>query len=74
VNVVNILSPELVVLGDLLTALPDAVVERAADQVRRRSMVSRAIGGVRVEKSSLGADLKLLGAAEAAFEGVLGTV
>ncbi|WP_406236804.1 ROK family protein [Nocardia sp. NBC_01009] len=74
VNVVNILGPELVVLGDLLTALPDAVVERAAEQVRRRSMVSRALGGVRVEKSSLGPDLKLLGAAEAAFEGVLGTV
>jgi predicted NBD/HSP70 family sugar kinase len=74
VNVVNILGPELVVLGDLLAALPDAVVSRAADEVHRRSMVSRAIGGVRIEKSSLGADLKLLGAAEAAFEGLLGTV
>lgn len=74
VNVVNILAPELVVLGDLFTALPDAVVSFAADEVRRRSMVSRALGGVRVEKSLLAADLKLLGAAEAAFEDVLGTV
>lgn len=71
VNVVNILGPELVVLGDLFTALPDAVVARVGDQVRRRSMVSRALGGVRIEKSRLGADLQLLGAAEAAFEGVL---
>ncbi|MFF2551570.1 ROK family protein [Nocardia sp. NPDC058058] len=71
VNVVNILGPELVVLGDLFTALPDATVARVADEVRRRSMVSRALGGVRIEKSRLGADLKLLGAAEAAFDGVL---
>lgn len=71
VNVVNILGPELVVLGDLFTALPDGAVARVGDEVRRRSMVSRALGGVRIEKSRLGADLKLLGAAEAAFEGVL---
>ncbi|GAB2551460.1 ROK family protein [Nocardia heshunensis] len=71
VNVVNILGPELVVLGDLFTALPDGAVAHVGDQVRRRSMVSRAMGGVRIEKSRLGGDLKLLGAAEAAFEGVL---
>lgn len=71
VNVVNILGPELVVLGDLFTALPDATVAKVGEEVRRRSMVSRALGGVRVEKSRLGADLKLLGAAEAAFDGVL---
>ncbi|MEC3914732.1 ROK family protein [Nocardia sp. CDC160] len=71
VNVVNILGPELVVLGDLFTALPDGAVTRVREDVRRRSMVSRAMGGVRIEKSSLGADLKLLGAAEAAFENVL---
>ncbi|WP_067704938.1 ROK family transcriptional regulator [Nocardia jejuensis] len=74
VNVVNILGPELIVLGDLFTALPDAAVTRVREQVRRRSMVSRALGGVRIEKSRLGADLKLLGAAEAAFEGVLGVL
>ncbi|MQY20261.1 ROK family transcriptional regulator [Nocardia macrotermitis] len=71
VNVVNILGPELVVLGDLFAILPEAVVQRVQQEVRTRSMVSRALGGVRIEKSSLGADLKLLGAAEAAFEDVL---
>ncbi|WP_067546432.1 ROK family transcriptional regulator [Nocardia crassostreae] len=72
VNVVNILGSELVVLGDLFTALPDSAVTRVRDQVRARSMVSRALGGVRIKKSRLGADLKVLGAAEAAFEGILG--
>ncbi|MCM6777721.1 ROK family protein [Nocardia sp. CDC159] len=71
VNVVNILGAELVVLGDLFTTLPDAVVRRVEQEVLRRSLVGRALGGVRIEKSSLGADLKLLGAAEAAFEDVL---
>lgn len=71
VNVVNLLGPELVVLADLFTALPRAILDDVEEQVRRRSMVSRAAGGVRVETSSLGADVKLLGAAEAAFEGVL---
>ncbi len=71
VNVVNILGPELVVLGDLFTTLPDAVVRRVEEEVLRRSLVGRALGGIRIEKSSLGADLKLLGAAEAAFEDVL---
>ncbi len=74
VNVVNILGPELVVLGDMFAILPDAVVRATQAEVRRRSMVSRAHGGVRIEKSSLGADVKLLGAAEAAFEDVLTTV
>jgi len=74
VNVVNILGPELVVLGDLFAILPDAVVQRAREEVQRRSMVARAHGGLRIEKSSLGPDLKLLGAAEAAFEDVLSTV
>ncbi|MFI1917067.1 ROK family protein [Nocardia sp. NPDC020380] len=71
VNAVNILGPERVVLGDLFTALPDDMVTRVEDRIRGRSMVSRALGGVRVEKSTLGTDLKLLGAAEAAFEDVL---
>ncbi|MBF6172022.1 ROK family transcriptional regulator [Nocardia blacklockiae] len=71
VNVVNVFGPELVVLGDLFTALPTPVVDRARAEVRARSMVSRAQGGVRIEKSTLGPDLKLLGAAEAAFDSVL---
>lgn len=74
VNVVNLLGPELVVLGDLFTALPAAVYDRVATEVCGRSLVSRAIGGVRIEKSALGADVKLLGAAEAAFEQILDVV
>ncbi len=74
INVVNILGPELVVLGDLFAILPEAVVQRVQRDVRERSMVSRALGGVRIEKSSLGPDLKLLGAAEAAFEDVLASL
>lgn len=74
VSIVNVLGPELVVLGDLFTVLPQRVLYGVAEQVRERSMVSRAVGGVRVEKSALGADVKLLGAAESAFEGVLDTV
>ena len=74
VNVVNLLGPELVVLGDLFTALPPALVGEVADEVRKRSMVSRAVGGTRIESSVLGSDVKLIGAAELAFEGVLDVV
>ncbi|MEU3623333.1 sugar kinase [Amycolatopsis coloradensis] len=74
VNVVNLLGPQLVVLGDLLTVLPDSVVRSVAAEVRRRSLVSRAVGGTQIVSSALGADVKLLGAAEAAFEMILDTV
>ncbi|HEX7660246.1 MAG TPA: ROK family protein [Pseudonocardiaceae bacterium] len=71
-NLSNLLSPELLVLGDLFTALPPALVEHVQRLVRERSLVSRALGGVRVVTAALGADAKLLGAAELAFEPVLG--
>jgi predicted NBD/HSP70 family sugar kinase len=74
VNVVNLLGPQLVVLGDLLTALPESVVRLVGSEVRRRSLVSRAVGGTRIVSSVLGADVKLLGAAEVAFEVVLDSV
>jgi predicted NBD/HSP70 family sugar kinase len=74
VTVVNMLAPELVVLGDLYTALPPAVVERVRTMVRERSLVSRAVGGTRIELSPLGRDAKLVGAAELAFEPVLEAV
>jgi predicted NBD/HSP70 family sugar kinase len=74
VNVVNILGPELVVLGDLFTALPSTLIADVAAKVRKRSLVSRAVGGVRLEVSTLGADVTLLGAAELAFEPVLDAV
>ncbi|MGI5130135.1 ROK family protein [Pseudonocardia sp. CA-107938] len=74
VGVVNMMAPEMVVLGDLYTALPDAVVDHVRRQVRERSLVSRATGGTRIETSPLGRDAKLVGAAELAFEPVLGAV
>ena len=74
VNVVNLLGPELVVLGDLFAALPATVVERVGQAVRERSLVSRAVGGTRVVASPLGRDAKLIGAAELAFEPVLSEV
>ncbi len=74
VNVVNMLAPELVVLGDLFTALPAQVVERVSAIVRERSLVSRAVGGTRVVSSPLGRDAKLVGAAELAFEPILDNV
>lgn len=70
-NVVNLLCPQLVVLGDLFTALPAVLVESVAAEVRKRSLVSRALGGTLVATSTLGSDAKLLGAAELAFEPVL---
>jgi predicted NBD/HSP70 family sugar kinase len=74
VTVVNMLAPELVVLGDLFTALPRPVVDSVRAVVHERSLVSRATGGTRIETSSLGRDAKLVGAAELAFEPVLGAV
>ncbi|HEV2778404.1 MAG TPA: ROK family protein [Actinophytocola sp.] len=74
VNVVNVLGPELVVLGDLFTALPAWLVAEVGQEVRRRSLVSRAVGGTRIVASTLGADAKLIGAAELAFEPVLDAV
>jgi predicted NBD/HSP70 family sugar kinase len=74
VNIVNLLSPELVVLGDLLTALPGWMIADVGNEVRRRSLVSRAVGGIKIVASALGADAKLIGAAELAFEPVLDAV
>ena len=74
VTAVNLLAPEMVVLGDLFAVLPDALVERVRDEVHSRSLVSRAGGGTRIEVSPLGRDGKLVGAAELAFEPVLGMV
>ena len=74
VTVVNMMAPELVVLGDLFTALPPAVVDHVRTMVHERSLVSRAVGGTRIRTSPLGRDAKLVGAAELAFEPVLGAV
>jgi predicted NBD/HSP70 family sugar kinase len=74
VTVVNMMAPELVVLGDLFTALPPGLVDHVRSRVHERSLVSRAVGGTRIETSPLGRDATLVGAAELAFEPVLGAV
>ncbi|WP_245607010.1 ROK family protein [Pseudonocardia spinosispora] len=71
INVVNLLAPELVVLGDPLGALPGPVLDTVVQRVAERSMVSRAIGHTGVVRSSLGRDAQLVGAAELAFDPVL---
>ncbi|MFS8101719.1 ROK family protein [Lentzea alba] len=73
-NIVNVLGPELVVLGDLYTALPMPVVDAVSSVVQQRSLVSRAVGGTQIVTSPLGRDAKLIGAAELAFEPVLDTI
>ncbi|GAA3683612.1 ROK family transcriptional regulator [Lentzea roselyniae] len=70
-NIVNVLGPELVVLGDLYTALPASLVDSVGTVVQQRSLVSRAVGGTQIVTSPLGRDAKLIGAAELAFEPVL---
>jgi predicted NBD/HSP70 family sugar kinase len=74
VTVVNMMAPELVVLGDLFAVLPPALVDQVRATVHQRSLVSRAVGGIRITTSPLGRDAKLVGAAELAFEPVLGAV
>lgn len=74
ITVVNMLGPELVVLGDLFTALPETLVDQLRRTVQTRSLVSRAVGGTKIVSSPLGRDAKLVGAAELAFEPVLGEV
>jgi predicted NBD/HSP70 family sugar kinase len=71
VNVVNLLAPELVVLGDLLTAVPAPVVDRVAELVHERSLVSRAVGPTRIVSSALGRQAQLVGAGELAFGPVI---
>jgi hypothetical protein len=71
---VSMLAPQLVVLGDLFAALPGPVLDTVRASVHERSLVSRAVGGVRIETSPLGRDAKLVGSAELAFEPVLGAV
>lgn len=69
-NVINIFNPELVVLGGFLGALYGVAGERLEELVDAGPFrVSRA--SVRITRTSLGADLLMLGAAELAFGALL---
>ena len=68
------MAPELVVLGDLLAALPEPVLADVDARVRESSLVGRAVGGTRVVPSALARDAQLVGAAELAFAPILSAV
>lgn len=69
-NAVNVLNPQLVILGGFLAALhalaPGYLAERIEAQALRAPLDS-----VRIAEAGLGADLLLIGAAELAFEPLL---
>lgn len=63
---VNVINPELIVLGGFLGMLHDLDPERIADSVRSRSIAGPR-EDVRFARAELGADLLLVGAAQLAF-------
>ncbi|WP_231556396.1 ROK family transcriptional regulator [Cryobacterium sp. MLB-32] len=67
---VNVLNPQLVVLGGFLAALRAADPERLDNAVAALTL-PEALAEVRIDSARLGSDLLMIGAAELAFEGVL---
>ncbi len=70
IDLLNVLNPEVVVLGGLLGAVHALLGESLEEAVRAGAF--RAVAeGVRLTQPGLGADSSLVGAAEAAFAGLL---
>ena len=67
---INILNPQLVVLGGFLAALLAVDADRLRAAVGSHSL-GAAFGIVRLSAAELGANLLMIGAAELAFEGLL---
>jgi len=67
---INMLNPQLVVLGGFLAALHAADPGRLETGIRSLALAAT-FEGVRVCAAELGSDLLMIGAAECAFEGVL---
>jgi len=69
-NAINVLNPEVVVLGGFLAALyawdPQSLESFVAEQA-----IAASFEGVRIAPAELGADLLMIGAAQRAFETVL---
>lgn len=69
-NAINLLNPQLVILGGFLGSLsaaaPGYLLERVTEQTLTASRES-----VRIVRSELGPNLLMIGAAELAFEGLL---
>jgi predicted NBD/HSP70 family sugar kinase len=66
-NAVNVLNPELIVLGGFLAAVYASDPDGLEALVRAQS-VSASFEGVRVTTAALGADLLVIGAAQLPFE------
>jgi len=69
-SLVNVLNPEVIVLGGLLARLHPRIAEVVDDQLRRRATTAL-LEGLTVRPARFGADAPLLGAAELALEPVL---
>ena len=65
--IIQMLDPEVIVIGGGLTRLGNALLEPAWDAMRRHTQ-SQLLDAVRVLPSRLGADLGMLGAAVQALE------
>ncbi|GHD41432.1 ROK family protein [Mycetocola manganoxydans] len=66
-NAINVLNPELVVLGGFLGSIYAANSE-LLDRLVAGQTLAASYEGVRIVRATLGADLLLIGAAELAFE------
>ncbi|MFP7762326.1 ROK family protein [Marisediminicola sp. LYQ134] len=69
-NAVDILNPQLIVLGGFLASLDAAAPGRLHQLVREQSLAA-SFEEVRIARAELGSDLLLIGAAELAFARVL---
>ena len=67
---INILNPQVVVLGGFLAALLAVDADRLRSAVAALSL-GAAFGSVRLSAAELGSNLLMIGAAELAFEGLL---
>ena len=67
---INILNPQLVVLGGFLAALLAVDADRLRSAVAALSL-GASFGTVRLSAAELGSNLLMIGAAELAFEGLL---
>ena len=66
-SLVNVLNPEVVVLGGLLARLHPRIADVVDDELRRRATTALR-EGLTVRPARFGADAPLLGAAELALE------
>ncbi len=69
-NAINVLNPELVVLGGFLGSIY-AVDPDLLDRLVEGQTLAASFGEVRIVRATLGADLLLIGAAELVFESLI---